>query len=34
MKVLLIDDHRLFREGVALLLRQLMPEVELREAGT
>jgi DNA-binding NarL/FixJ family response regulator len=32
--VLLIDDHRLFREGVALLLRQLMPEVELREAGT
>jgi DNA-binding NarL/FixJ family response regulator len=34
MQVLLIDDHRLFREGVALLLRQLMPEVELREAGT
>jgi DNA-binding NarL/FixJ family response regulator len=34
MKVLLIDDHRLFREGVALLLRQLMPEVELREAST
>jgi DNA-binding NarL/FixJ family response regulator len=34
MKVLLIDDHRLFREGVALLLRQLMPQVELREAAT
>jgi DNA-binding NarL/FixJ family response regulator len=34
MKVLLIDDHRLFREGIALLLRQLMPQVELREAST
>src|SRR5690242_4173778 len=34
MKLLLVDDHVLFREGVALLLRSLEPNVEILEAGS
>lgn len=34
MKLLLVDDHVLFREGVALLLRSLEPNVEIVEAGS
>jgi DNA-binding NarL/FixJ family response regulator len=34
MKVLLVDDHILFREGVALLLRPLLADAEIVEAGT
>lgn len=33
MKILLIDDHALFREGVCLLLRQLAEDVCVIEAG-
>ncbi len=33
MKILLIDDHQLFREGVALLLQQLAPDIVLLEAS-
>lgn len=33
MQILLIDDHPLFREGVALLLGRLGPEVTVLEAG-
>lgn len=34
MKLLLVDDHPLFREGVALLLRSIESEVEVLEAGS
>lgn len=34
MKVLLIDDHALFREGLALLLRPLQGDLSIREAGS
>jgi DNA-binding NarL/FixJ family response regulator len=34
MKVLLVDDHVLFREGLSLLLRTLMHDVQIVEAGT
>jgi DNA-binding NarL/FixJ family response regulator len=34
MKVLLIDDHALFREGLALLLRPLQGDLAIREAGS
>jgi len=34
MKLLLVDDHVLFREGVALLLGSLDPDVEVLEAGS
>lgn len=34
MKILLIDDHPLFREGVALLLKPLVAELETWEAGS
>ncbi len=34
MKILLIDDHPLFREGVALLLKPLMERLEIWEAGS
>lgn len=34
MQILLIDDHTLFREGVALLLARLGPEVVVLQAGT
>ena len=33
MKLLLVDDHRLFREGVALLLTRLSDEIEIFEAA-
>jgi DNA-binding NarL/FixJ family response regulator len=33
-KVLLVDDHALFREGVALLLRRLEPDAQIVEAGS
>jgi DNA-binding NarL/FixJ family response regulator len=33
MQILLIDDHTLFREGVALLLGRLGPEVTVLQAG-
>lgn len=34
MKILLIDDHPLFREGVALLLKPLVPDLQTWEAGS
>jgi DNA-binding NarL/FixJ family response regulator len=34
MKVLLVDDHVLFREGLSMLLRSLMEGVEIFEAGS
>lgn len=34
MKVLLIDDHAMFREGIALLLRPLVDELVIWEAGS
>ena len=34
MRVLLIDDHTLFREGVALLLRPLTTPLEILSAGS
>jgi DNA-binding NarL/FixJ family response regulator len=33
MKILLVDDHVLFREGIALLLRSLVADDELYQAG-
>ena len=33
MKLLLVDDHPLFRDGIALLLRELAPEIRVRHAG-
>jgi DNA-binding NarL/FixJ family response regulator len=32
MNALLVDDHALFREGMAMLMRQRFPEVSLRQA--
>jgi DNA-binding NarL/FixJ family response regulator len=34
MRVLLVDDHTLFREGIALLLRPLVQPLETWEAGS
>jgi DNA-binding NarL/FixJ family response regulator len=34
MKILLVDDHVLFREGIALLLKSLVAEDSLYQAGT
>ena len=34
MKILLVDDHVLFREGIALLLRTLVADDSLYQAGT
>src|SRR5215510_10379425 len=34
MKVLLVDDHPLFREGIAILLERLDPSVATVQAGT
>ncbi|HEX4510938.1 MAG TPA: response regulator transcription factor [Burkholderiaceae bacterium] len=34
MRILLVDDHALFREGVALLLRPLVEPLEIWEAGS
>lgn len=33
MKILLVDDHELFREGMRYVLNQLPEEVEVMEAG-
>ncbi|MEX0744566.1 MAG: response regulator transcription factor [Phycisphaeraceae bacterium] len=33
MRILLVDDHALFREGLKFLLRSLDAELELEEAG-
>jgi DNA-binding NarL/FixJ family response regulator len=33
MKILLVDDHQLFREGVALLLRRLASDLDLLQAS-
>ena len=32
MKILLVDDHAVVRQGYASLLRALLPEVQVREA--
>lgn len=34
MKILLVDDHVLFREGLSMLLKSLMESVEIFEAGS
>jgi DNA-binding NarL/FixJ family response regulator len=34
LRILLVDDHVLFREGIALLLRPMLPGVDVLEAGT
>lgn len=34
MRILVIDDHALFREGLALLLQRLEPKVVVIEAGS
>lgn len=34
MKILLVDDHTLFREGMRLVLSQLEPDCEIVEAST
>jgi len=34
VKVLVVDDHPLARRGVASLLAEAFPSLELREAGT
>lgn len=34
MKVLLADDHALFRQGVLLALQELYPDVQVAEAGS
>jgi DNA-binding NarL/FixJ family response regulator len=34
MRVLIVDDHELFRAGLALLLRELFPNIELLHAST
>ena len=33
MKILLVDDHALFREGMRHVLQRLPEEVEILEAG-
>jgi DNA-binding NarL/FixJ family response regulator len=33
MRILIVDDHALFREGLRFLLRDLDPDLEVREAG-
>lgn len=33
MKTLLVDDHSLFREGLALLITQGFPQLQLQQAG-
>lgn len=34
MKILLVDDHQLFREGVALLLKRLTEAIDLLQAAS
>jgi DNA-binding NarL/FixJ family response regulator len=33
VRILLVDDHALFREGVALLLRSILDDAQIAEAG-
>ena len=33
MKLLLVDTHALYREGLALLITRSFPELELLQAG-
>jgi DNA-binding NarL/FixJ family response regulator len=34
MKILVVDDHALFRQGLAMLLNELYPDSEILEAAT
>ncbi len=34
MKILLVDDHPVFRAGLELLLKEMEPSVEVLQAGT
>ena len=34
MRVLIVDDHELFRAGLAFLLKELFPDIELLHAST
>lgn len=34
MRVLLVDDHALFREGIGLLLRRLTPDLDVTQVGS
>ena len=34
MRLLLIEDHAMIRQGMGLLLRQLYPDIVIREAST
>lgn len=34
MKILVVDDHALFRQGLAMLLKDLYPDSEILEAAT
>lgn len=34
MKILIVDDHALFRQGLAMLLRELYPDADILEAAT
>ncbi|MES3021476.1 MAG: response regulator transcription factor [Pseudomonadota bacterium] len=34
MNILLVDDHALFREGLALVLKSVLPDVVTHEAGS
>jgi DNA-binding NarL/FixJ family response regulator len=34
MRVLIVDDHELFRAGLALLLKEIFPNIELLHAST
>lgn len=34
MKILVVDDHALFRQGVAMILRELYPDASIVEAAT
>lgn len=34
MKILIVDDHALFRQGLAMLLRELYPDATILEAAT
>ena len=34
MRILLVDDHTLFRRGMRMMLTELMPEAQLYEADS
>jgi DNA-binding NarL/FixJ family response regulator len=34
VKILLVDDHALFRAGLAMLVREVVPDVDVRHAGS